>query len=39
VIGGFLYAHDLPYAFGYVASAFVALALATVILTKGSAPR
>jgi MFS transporter, DHA1 family, inner membrane transport protein len=42
-IGGFLYARDLLYASGYVASAFVALALVTVILTKpkkvqGSAP-
>jgi predicted MFS family arabinose efflux permease len=33
-IGGFLYARDLFYAAGYVASAFVALALVTVILTK-----
>jgi MFS transporter, DHA1 family, inner membrane transport protein len=33
-IGGFLYARDLLYASGYVASAFVALALVTVILTK-----
>ncbi|MEH2607841.1 MFS transporter [Bradyrhizobium sp. AZCC 1693] len=43
-IGGFLYARELFYAAGYVASAFVALALVTVILTKptkvqGSAPR
>ena len=33
-IGGLLYARDLLYASGYVASAFVALALVTVILTK-----
>jgi DHA1 family inner membrane transport protein len=33
-IGGFLYARDLLYATGYVAAAFVALALVTVILTK-----
>ena len=33
-IGGFLYARDLLYAAGYVAAAFVALALLTVILTK-----
>ena len=33
-IGGFLYARDLLYTSGYVAAAFVALALATVILTK-----
>jgi MFS transporter, DHA1 family, inner membrane transport protein len=33
-IGGFLYARDRFYAAGYVASAFVALALVTVILTK-----
>ena len=33
-IGGFLYARDLLYAAGYVASAFVALALVTVILTR-----
>ena len=33
-IGGFLYARDLLYAAGYVAAAFVALALVTVILTK-----
>ena len=33
-IGGFLYARDLHYTSGYVAAAFVALALATVILTK-----
>jgi MFS transporter, DHA1 family, inner membrane transport protein len=33
-IGGFLYARDLLYAAGYVAAAFVALALTTVILTK-----
>jgi hypothetical protein len=38
-IGGFLYAHDLLYAAGYVGAAFVALALVTVIMTKGSAPR
>jgi predicted MFS family arabinose efflux permease len=33
-IGGFLYARDLLHAAGYVASAFVALALVAVILTK-----
>ena len=33
-IGGFLYARDLLYASGYVAAAFVALALVTVIVTK-----
>jgi MFS transporter, DHA1 family, inner membrane transport protein len=33
-IGGFLYARELFYAAGYVAAAFVALALVTVILTK-----
>ena len=33
-IGGLLYARDLLYASGYVASAFVALVLVTVILTK-----
>ena len=33
-IGGFLYARDLLYATGYVAAAFVALALTLVILTK-----
>src|SRR5436190_11316698 len=33
-IGGLLYARDLLYASGYVAAAFVALALVTVILTK-----
>ena len=33
-IGGFLYARELFYAAGYVASAFVALAVVTVILTK-----
>jgi MFS transporter, DHA1 family, inner membrane transport protein len=33
-IGGFLYARDLLHAAGYVAAAFVALALTTVILTK-----
>ena len=33
-IGGFLYARDLLYAAGYVAAAFVALALVTVILTR-----
>jgi DHA1 family inner membrane transport protein len=33
-IGGFLYARDLLHATGYVAAAFVALALMTVILTK-----
>jgi len=33
-IGGFLYARDFLYATGYVAAAFVALALVTVILTR-----
>jgi len=33
-IGGLLYARDLLYASGYVAAAFVALALVTVILTR-----
>ena len=33
-IGGFLSARDLLYASGYVAAAFVALALVTVILTR-----
>ena len=33
-IGGFLYARDLFYAAGYVATAFVALAVIAVILTK-----
>lgn len=33
-IGGFLYAHDLLHAAGYVAAAFVALAVVMVILTK-----
>ena len=33
-IGGFLYARELFYAAGYVASAFVALAVLTVILTR-----
>ncbi|MEH2528834.1 MFS transporter [Bradyrhizobium sp. AZCC 1620] len=33
-IGGFLYVHDLLYAAGYVGAAFVALALATVIVTR-----
>nr|WP_245322731.1 MFS transporter [Bradyrhizobium valentinum] len=33
-IGGFLYANDLLYAAGYVGTAFVALALVTVILTR-----
>jgi MFS transporter, DHA1 family, inner membrane transport protein len=33
-IGGFLYARDLLYASGYVATAFVALAVTIVILTK-----
>jgi DHA1 family inner membrane transport protein len=33
-IGGLLYARDLLHAAGYVAAAFVALALVTVILTK-----
>ena len=33
-IGGILYARELFYAAGYVAPAFVALAVVTVILTK-----
>ncbi|SDN17666.1 MFS transporter [Afipia sp. GAS231] len=33
-IGGFLYAHDLLHAAGYVAAAFVVLALVMVFLTK-----
>ena len=33
-IGGFLYARELFYASGYVATAFVALAVIAVILTK-----
>ena len=33
-IGGFLFARELFYAAGYVASAFVALAVVTVILTR-----
>ena len=33
-IGGFLYARDLFYASGYVATALVALAVIAVILTK-----
>ena len=33
-IGGVLYAHDLLYGAGYVAVAFVALALIVVILTR-----
>ena len=33
-IGGLLYARDLLYAAGYVAAAFIALALLTVILTR-----
>jgi predicted MFS family arabinose efflux permease len=33
-IGGVLYARDLLYGAGYVAAAFVALALMMVILTK-----
>ncbi|WP_426538128.1 MFS transporter [Bradyrhizobium sp. McL0615] len=33
-IGGFLYAHDLIYASGYVATALIALAVIAVILTK-----
>ena len=33
-IGGVLYARDLLYDAGYVATSFVALALMTVILTK-----
>jgi predicted MFS family arabinose efflux permease len=33
-IGGFLYARDLLYASGYVATAFVALAVTVVILTR-----
>ena len=34
-IGGVLYAHDLLYDAGYVSIAFVALALATLITTRG----
>jgi predicted MFS family arabinose efflux permease len=37
-IGGFLYARELFYAAGYVASAFVALALVTVVLTRPKKP-
>jgi DHA1 family inner membrane transport protein len=37
-IGGALYAHDLLYQSGYVAMAFVALAFATVILTRPRPP-
>ena len=33
-VGGFLYAHDLLHATGYVAAGFVVLALAMVIVTK-----
>ena len=33
-IGGLLYARDMLYGAGYVAAAFVALALITVILTR-----
>jgi predicted MFS family arabinose efflux permease len=33
-IGGMLYARDLLYGAGYVAVAFIALALLTVMLTK-----
>ena len=33
-IGGVLYAHDLLYGAGYVAAAFIALALTTVFLTR-----
>ena len=33
-IGGLLYARDMLYGTGYVAAAFVALALMTVILTR-----
>jgi predicted MFS family arabinose efflux permease len=33
-IGGWLYAHELLYATGYVGAAFVALALTMVVLTK-----
>jgi predicted MFS family arabinose efflux permease len=33
-IGGFLYAHDLIYASGYVATALIALAVIAVILTR-----
>jgi len=33
-IGGLLYARDLLYAAGYIAAAFIALALLTVILTR-----
>ena len=32
--GGLLYAHDLLYGIGYAGTAFVALALATVVLTR-----
>jgi MFS transporter, DHA1 family, inner membrane transport protein len=38
-IGCFLYARDLLCAACYAATAFVAPALVTVIVTKGSAPR
>jgi predicted MFS family arabinose efflux permease len=33
-IGGFLYARDLLHASGYVATAFVVMAVTTVILTR-----
>jgi predicted MFS family arabinose efflux permease len=33
-IGGFLFAHEMPYASGFVAAGFVALALAVVALTR-----
>jgi predicted MFS family arabinose efflux permease len=33
-VGGLLYAHELLHAAGYVAAAFIALALTTVILTR-----
>jgi len=33
-LGGLLYAHDLLYGIGYAGTAFVALALITVILTR-----
>lgn len=33
-LGGLLYAHDLLYGIGYVGSAFVVLALITVVLTR-----
>jgi predicted MFS family arabinose efflux permease len=33
-VGGFLYARDLPFTSGYVAAAFVALALTAVFLTR-----